>query len=191
MVDDQEANALLLQAVLARAGYTEVEMMTDPMAVVERCIVAPPDLLLLDWHMPGRGGPEILEEIHFLTDEPNWMPILVLTADITPMAKEKALSTGARDFLTKPLDATKVLLRIRNLLETRFLHLELHGEKRALEEKVAERTRELDLARQGVAGAARARRRVPRLPHGQARRAHGRDRRHDRRRARLDASASS
>ena len=61
VVDDQEANALLLQAVLARAGYTAVETMTDPMAVVARCTEAPPDLLLLDWHMPGCSGPEILE----------------------------------------------------------------------------------------------------------------------------------
>src|SRR6478609_2560545 len=78
VVDDQEANALLLQAVLARAEYTAVETLTDPLQVARHCAEQPPDLLLLDWHMPGRSGAEILDEIAFLTDEPNWMPVLVL-----------------------------------------------------------------------------------------------------------------
>ena len=60
VVDDQEDNALLLQAILARAGYTAVETMTDPTAVAARCTEAAPDLLLLDWHMPGRSGPEMI-----------------------------------------------------------------------------------------------------------------------------------
>ena len=147
VVDDQEANALLLQAVLARAGYTSVEMITDPMAVVRRCAEAPPDLLLLDWHMPGLGGPEILEQIHFLTDEPNWMPVLVLTADIAPDTKRQALSLGARDFLTKPIDVPEVLLRVRNLLQTRYLRVELQRTNELLHERVAQRTLELEDAK--------------------------------------------
>ena len=147
VVDDQEANALLLQAVLARAGYTAVETMTDPMAVVQRCSDAPPDLLLLDWHMPGCGGPEILQEIQFLTDEPNWMPVLVLTADIAPDTKRQALSLGARDFLTKPIDVPEVLLRVRNLLQTRYLRVELERTNDLLHERVAQRTLELEDAK--------------------------------------------
>jgi putative two-component system response regulator len=92
VVDDQETNALLLQAVLTRAGYTAVETMSDPMAVLERCAQEPPDLLLLDWHMPGLSGAEILEAITYLTDEPNWMPVLVLTADVAPDTKRRAPS---------------------------------------------------------------------------------------------------
>jgi putative two-component system response regulator len=147
VVDDQEANALLLQAVLARAGYTAVEMLTDPQAVVRRCEHQPPDLLLLDWHMPGRSGPEILEDIAFLTDEPNWMPVLVLTADIAPDTKRRALSLGARDFLTKPIDVPEVLLRVRNLLQTRYLRLELERNNDLLHERVSQRTLELEDAK--------------------------------------------
>jgi putative two-component system response regulator len=147
VVDDQEADALLLQAVLARAGYTAVEMVTDPTAVAQRCSEAPPDLLLLDWHMPGRSGPEILEEIHFLTDEPNWMPVLVLTADIAPDTKRRALSLGARDFLIKPIDVPEVLLRVRNLLQTRYLRLELQRHNDLLHERVLQRTLELEDAK--------------------------------------------
>ena len=66
----------------------------------------------------------------------DYLPILVLTADTTREAKERALSNGARDFLIKPLDRTEVLLRTRNLLETRYLHLALKDENRSLEAKL-------------------------------------------------------
>ncbi len=147
VVDDQETNALLLQAVLARAGYTAVETMSDPVAVLARCSVEPPDLLLLDWHMPRRSGAEILEDIAFLTEEPNWMPVLVLTADVAPDTKRRALSLGARDFLTKPIDVPEVLLRVRNLLQTRYLRVELQKNNDLLHERVSLRTRELEDAK--------------------------------------------
>ncbi|MDX6539948.1 MAG: cyclic di-GMP phosphodiesterase, partial [Gaiellales bacterium] len=147
VVDDQEANALLLQAILARAGYRAVEILTDPLAVVRRCSESPPDLLLLDWHMPARSGPQILEEIGFLTDEPTWMPVLVVTADMAPHTKRRALSLGARDFLTKPIDVPEVLLRVRNLLQTRFLRIELQLHNELLHERVQQRTSELEDAK--------------------------------------------
>ena len=147
VVDDQEANALLVQAILARAGYTAVETMTDSTSLVARCTEDPPDLLLLDWHMPGRSGSEILEEIAFLTEEPNWMPVLVLTADIAPDTKRRALSLGARDFLTKPIDVPEVLLRVRNILQTRYLRVELQRNNDLLHERVSQRTRELEHAK--------------------------------------------
>jgi putative two-component system response regulator len=147
VVDDQETNALLLQAVLARAGYTAVETLIDAGSVVERCAAQSLDLLLLDWHMPGRSGAEILEDIAFLTEEPNWMPVLVLTGDLAPDTKRRALSLGARDFLTKPIDVPEVLLRVRNLLQTRYLRVELQRTNDLLHERVSQRTRELEDAK--------------------------------------------
>jgi putative nucleotidyltransferase with HDIG domain len=67
-----------------------------------------------------------------------------LTADITPEAKRRALTEGALDFLTKPFDATEVLLRIKNLLQTRLLHLQLREQNEVLDEKVRERTADLE-----------------------------------------------
>ena len=172
VVDDQEANALLLQAVLTGAGYTAVETLTDPTLVVGRCTETPPDLLLLDWHMPVLDGPEILERIHFLTDEPNWMPVLVLTADIAPDTKRNALSLGARDFLTKPIDVPEVLLRVRNLLQTRYLRAPAAAHQRpAARARPPAHAR----ARGGQARDARpprARGRVPRRRDRAARQAH-------------------
>jgi putative two-component system response regulator len=147
VVDDQESNAVLLRAVLTRAGYTAVETMNDSRSVVQRCSEDPPDLLLLDWHMPDRSGAQILEDIAFLTEEPNWMPVLVLTVDIAPDTKRQALELGARDFLTKPIDVAEVLLRVRNLLQTRFLRVELQRNNDLLHERVSQRTRELEDAK--------------------------------------------
>ena len=147
VVDDEDANALLLHAILARAGYTAIEVTTDSGSVAERCLGHPPDLLLLDWHMPGRGGAEILAEIAALTDEPVWMPVLVLTGDTSSDTKRRALSLGARDFLTKPFDVAEVLLRARNLLQTRYLRVQLQRTNELLHERVLQRTRELEDAR--------------------------------------------
>jgi putative two-component system response regulator len=71
------------------------------------------------------------------------LPILMLTADITNETKQKALSSGAKDFLTKPLDLSEVILRVRNLLETRLLHIRVREQNEELERKVQERTRQL------------------------------------------------
>ena len=76
-----------------------------------------------------------------------YLPILVLTADVLAETKRQALSTGAKDFLTKPFDATEVLLRIHNLLETRFLYLEPSTLQRNVGgQECGERTRQLEEA---------------------------------------------
>jgi putative two-component system response regulator len=69
-----------------------------------------------------------------------FLPIIVLTADITWEARRHALADGATDFLSKPLDEIEVKLRIKNVLKTRFLHRQLQNEKALLEERVRERT---------------------------------------------------
>jgi signal transduction histidine kinase/FixJ family two-component response regulator len=82
-----------------------------------------PDLVLLDLHMPHKDGFTVLRELGERGDGDDYVPVLVLTADINPTARERALSGGARDFVTKPFDVLEVLLRVRNLLETRELYL--------------------------------------------------------------------
>jgi putative two-component system response regulator len=146
IVDDGEANVMLLEETLTQAGYTELTSTTNSSDVVALCAGKSPDLILLDLHMPHPDGYEVMELLAPWI-EARWFPILVLTADITPAAKERALSSGARDFLTKPFDMTEVLLRIKNLLEVRFLQLELRKQNLTLEQRVYERTEELHAAR--------------------------------------------
>jgi putative two-component system response regulator len=144
IVDDQRPNVRLLERILEQAGYVAARGTTDPCQVAELFDEIRPDLVLLDLHMPHMDGFGVMEALSTRIPAGSYFPILVVTADITPEAKRRALSAGARDFLSKPFDTTEVLLRIKNLLETRFLHLQLQNQNQALETKVRERTRELE-----------------------------------------------
>src|SRR3984893_8833916 len=123
IVADQEANVMLLSFLMRKAGYTKFISATDPRQVLPLFSKFQPDLILLDLMMPHLDGYSVMQQIGPRIPEGTYLPILVLTAEVNAEAKQKALTVGAKDFLTKPLDATEVLLRIKNLLETRFLHL--------------------------------------------------------------------
>jgi len=143
IVDDQEANVALLADVLTRHGFTDLRSTTDAREVVALFGERQPDLILLDVMMPHLSGLEVMERLKPLIPPGDYLPILVLTADVTPETKRRALSGGAKDFLAKPLDSVEVVLRVRNLLETRLLHLQLRDYNALLEEKVRERTAEV------------------------------------------------
>ena len=119
---------LLLEKMLRRAGYASVRGTTDARQVLPLYAEFRPDLLLLDLHMPGLTGFEVLERLQGVVGPGDFFPVLVLTADTTAETRERALAGGANDFLTKPFDQTEVLLRVRNLLETRSLHRRLRDQ---------------------------------------------------------------
>jgi len=144
VVDDEEVNVLLLSRILERAGYASVASTTDPSRVRALHDEFKPDVIILDLMMPHMDGFEVMEELSRHIPLGTYLPILVLTADSTPEARQRALSMGAHDFLTKPFDQDEALLRIRNLLETRRLHLKLQDQNERLEERVRERTIELE-----------------------------------------------
>ena len=146
VVDDQESNVQLLERLLRLKGYEQIETLTDSRLAVQRFVATRPDLVLLDLRMPHLSGLEVLEELHPLIGAEEYLPILILTADTAPETRQTALSMGAKDFLNKPFDTVEVLLRIRNLLETRFLYLQLRDQNALLDRKVRERTRELEEA---------------------------------------------
>jgi putative two-component system response regulator len=147
IVDDQEANVLLLQRLLEKAGYTNYMTTNDPRQVLPLFTKFQPDLILLDLMMPYLDGYSVMQQLGPRIPADEYLPILVLTAEMNAEAKQKALSMGAKDFLTKPLDAIEVMLRIKNLLETRQLHQRWHNQNQILEEKVREQTHELEKAR--------------------------------------------
>lgn len=136
LVDDHEDGVAVLQQMLNKAGYANVFATTDSRETVGMCQEIAADLLILDLNMPPPSGYDILDQLALRPGKQNNLPILVLTADITPMAKLKALSLGAKDFLTKPVEQVDLLLRVRNLLETRaaFLQLEQARKVRSSEE---------------------------------------------------------
>lgn len=146
-VDDEESNLLLLRRILERDGYTHVDVMTDPLRVPEMFVERRPDLVLLDLQMPGMDGFELMDRLRPLTGDGSDVPFLVLTADATNETKRRALSMGARDFLTKPLDRVELLLRVRNVLQVKYLENCLRQHNAQLEKEVTERTRDLEQAR--------------------------------------------
>jgi signal transduction histidine kinase len=141
VVDDEPANVRLLERMLAEAGYRQVKSTTDSRQVLALYGEFQPDLILLDLMMPHLDGIAVIQSLRIPEDV--FLPILVLTADATSDAKKRALEAGAKDFLTKPFDRLEVLLRIRNLLDTRHLYLDLERHNRSLEQVVADRTQRL------------------------------------------------
>ncbi len=142
IVDDEPANVLLLEGILKRSGFERLTSTHDPREAVDLVASLDPDIFLLDLQMPHLDGYQVMTQLAELP-QTRFMPILVLTADITDKAKKTSLAMGAKDFLTKPFDPTEVLLRIRNLLETRFLQMALKDHNEVLEERVKERTADL------------------------------------------------
>ncbi|HEY7766908.1 hybrid sensor histidine kinase/response regulator [Longimicrobium sp.] len=155
IVDDEPANVLLLRRVLERRGYHALHTTTDPRQALPLVAEQQPDLVLLDLHMPHVDGFAILSEIVSRAGD-EYLPVLVITADATPQARERALSTGARDFVTKPFDFAEIVLRVGNLLETRHLQRALQRQAAALEQRVLERTAALEEALARAEAASRA-----------------------------------
>ncbi len=144
IIDDHQANIEVLKRILRSAGFVAVNSATDPMIGVALVQTWVPDLLLLDLHMPRLDGFGVLESIRPQLSGGSYLPVLMLTADSSDETKRRALASGAKDFLTKPFDATEVVLRIENLLETRSLYTTIRQQNELLEQRVADRTRELE-----------------------------------------------
>jgi len=145
MVDDEVTNIAVLETVLKQAKYTSISSTTDSREAASLYQKLKPDLVLLDLRMPHVDGFEVIEQIKEIEAD-SYAPILVLTAESDPATRLKALQVGARDFLSKPLDLSEVLCRIRNILEVRLLNKRLEEQKDFVEQRVLERTDDLKQA---------------------------------------------
>lgn len=162
IVDDEPANTTILDRLLRQAGYPQIAITNDSREALPLYEEFRPDVVLLDLHMPRVDGFEILGQIADPRGEAMRPPVVVLTADATRPARERALSLGAADFLTKPLDHLEVLLRIRHHLAKRQLELKLLFQNVDLEQIVAERTAVLKEALERLQAASEHRRRLAR-----------------------------
>ena len=142
IVDDEDANIEILRRVLSRAGFGRVDSTTDSRQAAPLYLEHHHDLILLDLHMPHLGGLEVTDQLNEIASA-SYLPILILSGDLTPEARRDALSRGAKDFVNKPFQPDELLLRIRTLLETRLLYVQIQQQNQQLEAVVRERTREL------------------------------------------------
>ena len=149
IVDDEAANVRLLERILDLIGCPPEQIVSTQDSSLAPGLFREfrPDLVLLDLHMPPPDGFALLELFKQDTGEADSaaVPVLALTADVSAKTKHRALTAGARDFLTKPIDQPEVILRIKNLLENRFLQGELQAQNGRLEDQVRERTAQLEL----------------------------------------------
>lgn len=143
IVDDEPTNVALLERMLRKAGYLEIRGASDSRKVLETCKEFDPDLLVLDLIMPHLDGFEVLRQLQSRDGDNGYLPVLVLTADGEHETRIRALQSGAKDFLTKPIDQVEVLTRIQNMLEIRLTHKALLAHNARLEEEVRERTKDL------------------------------------------------
>jgi adenylate cyclase len=144
IVDDQEANVLLLERMLRGAGYVSITSTIDPGGVCELHLKNRYDLILLDLQMPGMDGFEVMESLKEI-DTGGYLPVLAIIAQ--PDHKLRALKAGAKDFISKPFELAEVLARVHNLLEVCLLHGETKNYSKALEQKVQEVEASRDLIR--------------------------------------------
>jgi PAS domain S-box-containing protein len=133
IVDDDHASALLALKLLLRAGLRRVDTITDARLVLDWVEEHEPDLVLLDLHMPVLDGFGVLAALRERWTSTE-LPVIVLTADTTLEASDRALGLGANDFLLKPLQPTALIHRARNLLDMRTAHRSLQRRQRWLEE---------------------------------------------------------
>jgi diguanylate cyclase (GGDEF)-like protein len=129
IVDDCADNAEMMQAILEQAGYTGVRVTTIPGIVCEWHAREAFDLIILDLHMPGMSGFDVMEGLKII-EHGGYLPVLALTGHAD--YKIRALEAGARDFLSKPFDMAEACKRIHNLLEVRLLYKELAAHSRTL-----------------------------------------------------------
>lgn len=146
MVDDDVSSTCLMTNFLNRIGYSQLRSLNDSTLTFEAIETFTPDLILLDLAMPNIDGFQVLEALRANRESEDQIPVLVLTGDPTAQAKRRALAAGATDLLAKPFDTSEVSMRIRNLLHARFLRLEIQEQNQLLEERVLERTGQLETA---------------------------------------------
>ncbi len=119
--DDEPEVRDIIKKILTKENY-EVILAADGNETLKLAKGKKPDLIILDYLMPGLNGIEILEALQ-KGSETKPIPVIMVTA--YPYEKEKSLDAGAVDFLTKPIEKADLLLRIKSVLKVSHIKNEL------------------------------------------------------------------
>ena len=133
IIDDEEADIRVLEWAFQTAKYPNIRSVTDSARALDVFREFQPDIVLLDLNMPEPDGFAVLKQLRETAPARDFLPVLVLTGQNTAETRRQAMTAGANDFLGKPVDYTEVMVRIRNLLQTRFLHQQARALQKQLE----------------------------------------------------------
>jgi len=133
IIDDEEADIRVLEWAFHMAKFPNIRSVTNSSKAMEIFKQFEPDIVLLDLNMPEPDGFAVLKQLRDTAPTEDFLPVLVLTGQATAEARSRAMTTGANDFLGKPVDYTEVMLRIKNLLLTRFLYQRAREMQKQLE----------------------------------------------------------
>jgi putative two-component system response regulator len=149
IIDDESLIIHVVSRFLQSNGFENLYGETDPRKVGLRLAEFKPDLVLLDIMMPYVDGLEILRVIKTHTRGP-YLPVIILSATTDAETKRQALSLGANEFLSKPVDPNDLIPRVRNALLVRAHYNYMANQQAALESLVARRTEELRRSREQI-----------------------------------------
>jgi two-component system, sensor histidine kinase and response regulator len=151
MVDDNPKNLQLLGTTLRNEGY-HIEFATSGKMAINWFDKKVFDLILLDIMMPGMSGYEVCE---IARQRPEYadVPIIFLTAKTEKESIVQGFKLGAQDYITKPFDLSELLARVKTQLELRSSKQQLQHINKNLENIVAERTQELQVANENLLAA--------------------------------------
>jgi DNA-binding response OmpR family regulator len=119
LVEDEEAVRLLLRLTLD-LGSVEIVEAEDGDTAVERCLAERPDVVFLDWALPGRSGIEVCREIRAQLDTEE-TTIIMLTARSGEEERRIGLAAGADDYISKPFSPEHLLDKLREVLGPKAL----------------------------------------------------------------------
>ncbi len=114
VADDNPTNREVIGKILEKSGHA-VTLVNDGEQTLDAAEREAYDIVILDRNMPGMGGIEALHALRLITRGRERLPVMMLSADVTPEAKREALEAGADAFLSKPIEALRLLDEIQRL----------------------------------------------------------------------------
>jgi putative two-component system response regulator len=146
VVDDELPNLQFLERILKQVRIESFRSTTDSRKALSLFKEFRPDLVLVDWLMADVNGRNVVEQLRTMIPAGGFVPIIVLTADVTSEGRQLALASGANEIITKPIDACEVVLRIANMVQVRLAHLRLYEQEQVHEDTVRRSTLDLEQA---------------------------------------------
>ena len=116
-VDDDPMNLRVVQEILGAFGHQAV-MACCGRDALDRLAVEPFDIMLLDIHMPGMTGVEVISELRASSAKQSRIPVIALTADVYSRRPAEYIALGFNDFVAKPILVSGLMASIRRLTAT-------------------------------------------------------------------------